>query len=194
MKYIALSVLALIFVLPFVASAHSTVSPSEAFPSRYQTFTLGVPTEKDMPTIGMRLLVPEGLERVTPFVKPGWNIQIIKDAAAGEKVTEIRWTGGSIPQGQKDAFEFTARTPATPMKLAWKAYQTYADGSVVAWDQEPAGEHETGAQVKNPYSVTTIVLDTPVEPKKDIVPLVVSVISLVLSLIALVVVMRKKHV
>ena len=36
----------------------------------------------------------------------------------------------------------------------WKAYQTYQDGTVVAWDADPNGIEES--DTKGPYSVTAI--------------------------------------
>ena len=173
---------------PLAALAHSTVSPSQTSPSKYETFTLSVPTEKDIPTTGVRLLVPESLDRVTPFVKPGWRIEIKKE---GEKVTEIIWSGGAIPASQKDVFLVTARTPGEPSTLIWKVYQTYADGEVVAWDQAPAEEHgahgEEVEEVANPYSTTEVALEAGAHGKrhdKDF-PTTLSILALLLSLGAL---------
>ncbi|MBI2109318.1 MAG: DUF1775 domain-containing protein [Parcubacteria group bacterium] len=143
--------------------AHSTVTPSQVPASKYETFNLSVPTERDVPTEGVRLIIPEKLERVTPFVKSGWDIEV-KTKQEGDKtiVTEIEWTGGAIPAGQKDVFQFTARTPQEDTTLIWKAYQTYARGEVVAWDRDPQkpNEDEKDGKVKNPYSTTEVVADT----------------------------------
>jgi len=177
--------LLLAFTFALSALAHSAVAPGETAPSKYETFTLSVPTEKDVPTTAVRLLVPETLERVTPFVKPGWQIQIKKE---GERVTEVVWTGGSIPAGQKDVFEFTARTPAEPTTLIWKAYQTYADGEVVAWDQEPSEEGHHGEEASNPYSTTDVLAGgTEKHETKDrsALPTTLSVIAVLLALGAL---------
>lgn len=142
---------------PLLVSAHSTVSPSESGTSKYENFSLGVPVEKAMPTIAVRLLIPDGLTRVTPFVKPGWTISVTKTGEGEtERVTEIRWTGGSIPVGQKDVFLFTARTPDKDASLAWKAYQTYSDGTVVPWDRDPKSAPGPDGKVANPYSVTEV--------------------------------------
>lgn len=188
---------ALLLGAPAAALAHAVVSPAAVPPSRYQNFSLSVPTERDFPTVGIRLLVPEKLERITPFVKPGWSIEVLRDAD-GERIAEIRWVGGSIPPGQKDVFEFTARTPAEPTTLVWKAYQTYRDGVVVPWDQDPhpAG-HEEGEgveKVANPYSVTDVVADTLTAPspreEKWATPL--ALLAVVLSLAATGLALRRR--
>jgi len=179
------STLGFLLLTPTFALAHSTVSPSSVSTSQYQTFSLSVPTEKEIPTTAVRLLLPDGLDRVTPLVKPGWRIDILKDSSG--KVTELRWIAGSIPAGQKDVFEFSARTPASSTSLVWKAYQTYENGTVVAWDRDP----KAGGEVSNPYSITEVmgpVLEAPTpEAKKSdqtmaIVALAISIAALGLSL------------
>jgi len=164
---------------PSLVSAHSSVSPSQTATSKYETFSVSVPTEREVSTIDIVLDVPVTLDRVTPFVKPGWRVSTTKDA--DDRVTQIRWTGGAIPEGQKDTFAFTARTPAEDGTLIWKVYQTYADGERVAWDQDPAGhggEHDE-EEVTNPYSVTDVAQNAGEEQDAS------GNTSLILSIIAL---------
>ena len=78
---------------PGLALAHVVVTPNEALTGAYETFTTSVPNEKDIPVTGVRLVIPDAIESVTPTVKPGWEIQTKK---SGDKVTEINWTGGTI--------------------------------------------------------------------------------------------------
>jgi uncharacterized protein YcnI len=178
-----------LFFVPFVVSAHSTVTPSQSTTSKYENFVLSVPTEKEVPTVGLRLLIPEGLDKITPQVKPGWKIDVKKNSDG--VVTEIDWTGGSIPAGQKDIFQFTARTPKDNATLIWKVYQTYQGGEVVAWDRDPKTPAKEGETV-NPYSVTEVKADTgnsvPVantNQSNNKLPYVLSVAALAISLFAL---------
>lgn len=138
------------------AAAHVKVTPAEVTTSTFQTFCVCVPNEKDNPTIMVKLLIPEGVEHVTPTTKAGWQVST-EQSGSGEDavVTSITWSGGAIPVGQRDDFSFSAKTPATASTLQWKAYQTYQDGSVVAWDQ--AGESETEGGDVGPASVTKVV-------------------------------------
>jgi uncharacterized protein YcnI len=144
-------------------SAHVTVKPNSVGVAAYQTFTVGVPVEKDVPTIGLRLVIPEGLTAVTPNVKPGWTITT-KKTGEGEdaKITEIEWKGGSIPAGQRDEFIFSAKAPNSPADLQWKAYQTYTNNLIVSWDADPGAEksHDSAvAEKSGPYSVTKVIDD-----------------------------------
>lgn len=149
-----LAVLLLSFAgLAGAASAHVTVKPSQVAPAEYQTFTVSVPNEKDMPTTSVKLVIPSGVGEVTPTVKPGWEISTNK---SGDNVTEITWSGGTIPDGYRDDFTFSAQAPDKPTEIQWKAYQTYEDGTVVSWDAAPSDSHEDEESDQGPYSVTMV--------------------------------------
>jgi uncharacterized protein YcnI len=168
MKKTALLVLSLL--LPVLASAHVVVKPSETGVGEWQTFNVSVPSEKESPTVSVKLLIPEGLESVAPNVKPGWNVKVVK-TGEGESavVTEIDWTGGSIPGGLRDDFFFSGHVPAEATTLKWKAYQTYGDGTVVAWDANEEdiplndqGERESDTM--GPFSETKVINDLTAAP------------------------------
>lgn len=170
-----------IFLFAFTfASAHVSVKPTEVGVASYQTFTVDVPVEKNIPTVSVKILLPEGLESVTPYVKNGWKI-----SATG---TEIVWSGGAIPAGQRDDFQFSAKTPAKEGHLIWKAYQTYSDGTIVAWDNAPQGGHDDmGDEALNPYSETHVVDDLNHKGGVNL-----SVVALALSVLALGLSIRKR--
>jgi uncharacterized protein YcnI len=140
------------------AYAHVTVKPAEVKVGQYQNFTVSVPTEKDLPTTSLKLVIPDGLQSVRPNVKPGWKIELKKQGEGEDtKVTEINWTAGSIPADQRDEFVFSAKTPTSEANLQWKAYQTYQDGSIVSWDQDPTSKDES--ESTGPYSLTKVIND-----------------------------------
>ncbi len=179
------------------AFAHVVVNPNQAPVASDQIFSVGVPVEKDSATIALRLIIPDGLKSVTPNVKPGWQITVKKAGDGdGAKVTEIDWIGGDIPNGEKDDFVFAAQVPAAETILNWKVYQTYSDGSVVSWDQDPKnikGDDENGTS--GPYSQTKVINDlasssAPAVPSDSQAetsgkwPIVFSLVALLLSAIA----------
>lgn len=171
------------------AFAHVTVKPSQVNIGTFQVFDISVPVEKEIPAVGIRLNIPEGLDYVSPTVKPGWKVDIKKNSDG--KVTELAWSSGSIPAGQRDDFTFSAKVPTTSGTLQWKAYQTYKDGSVVSWDldadKQPVKENgEPDFSKSGPYSKTEVINDLQggqVTMPKGYEWL--SVIALVLSLLAL---------
>ena len=143
----------LFFAVP--AFAHVIVYPHQAGIAATQVFDMSVPTEKDNPTVAIKLLIPDGLQEVVPSVKAGWTINVKKN---GDTVTEIDWTGGNIPPEERDDFYFSAQVPAKETTLKWKAYQTYQDGSVVSWDHTPTSNPDDDS-APPPYSQTKIVND-----------------------------------
>jgi uncharacterized protein YcnI len=186
----ALSIFGIFFISVLSVSAHVVVKPSEAGIGTFQTFTISVPSEKNISTYRLRLVVPEGLTFVTPNVKPGWFITEKKN---GDVVTEIQWTGSRIPPGQRDEFVFSAKVPAEPTTLQWKAYQTYTDGSVISWDVDPS-TNPTDFTKSGPYSTTTIINDLnqkkPTSQNTFTFPL--SIAAFALSVIALGTARKKK--
>lgn len=198
MKKIIYFVIAAVLALGAqTVSAHVVVKPTKVGVGTFQTFSVGVPVEKNNATVKVRLVLPDGLKHVTPNVKHGWTIETVK-AGQGEAavVKEIIWKWGAIPAGQRDDFMFSAQVPAEAGTLQWKAYQTYLDGTVVAWEKSTADQPKDVSGAPDfskfgPYSETTIINDlAPVnaESKKNetqFAPLTVSVLALIISLLAL---------
>jgi uncharacterized protein YcnI len=70
----------------------------------------------DEATTGMRVQVPEGFYNVKPMPKAGWTIDTVTGpyqtpfinhgTEITEGVTEISWTGGSLPNAFFDEFTF----------------------------------------------------------------------------------------
>lgn len=141
MKKYIVSVLTAVFglflsVVPVMA--HVTVKPGEVGVGQRLNFVVSVPTEEVDPTVKVRLVIPEGVTSVRPNTKTGWEIQLVKTGEGEtERVSEIIWSGGKIPAEQRDEFIFSAIAPTETTTMVWKAYQTYADGDVVAWENSP---------------------------------------------------------
>jgi len=210
MNKVILLLISLVFVFiitPSSVSAHVVVKPEVVGLGAFQTFTISVPNEKEISTTSLRLIIPEGLNHVSPTVKPGWTIEIKKtDIQEDEKVTEISWIGGSIPVGQRDDFTFSAHVPSTESHLIWKAYQTYEDGTLVSWDQDQdsikdltdSQKEENENKEQGPYSQTDVINDLDITPiPENTVQTnslkVVSYAALAISLISLTLQIIKKR-
>jgi len=152
----------LTLALSATASAHVAVRPSEVVTAGFQTFTIGVPNEKDVSTTSVKLTIPEGLKYVQPTQKAGWNITI-ESEGTGEAATvkSITWSGNEVKPGFRDDFTFSGQVPEKATELHWKAYQTYADGTVVSWDKATSSDdHESEDANSGPFSVTKVVSET----------------------------------
>jgi uncharacterized protein YcnI len=146
--------IAMVVALPSIAFAHVIVTPNHAGIGQELVFNVSVPNEREVAVSSVKLDVPKGVSDVTPTVIPGWTITT---GGSADNVTSITWTG-NIPVGQREDFSFGAQAPATATQLDWKAYQTYADGTVVHWDQKPAGSDDATGDA-GPYSVTKVTND-----------------------------------
>lgn len=132
--------------------AHVTVNPGEAVVGR-AVFSVRVPNEKDVATTTVRLVIPEGITVGSIAPVPGWThsekreegmaskpeVEVMTEGdshaeESGGRITEITWTGGRIGVGEFLEFPVSVLYEGEPGKVSWKAYQTYADGEVIAWD------------------------------------------------------------
>jgi len=59
-------------------------------------------------------------------------------------------------EGFRDELSLSAKLPDTPGSISWKAYQTYADGTVVAWDQSDSSQNHDENKNSGPASVTEV--------------------------------------
>ena len=123
--------------LPAPAGAHVVVSPEEVTAGDYETLTVSVPTEKEVPTTEIRVEVPEGflLSGVQPV--PGREHAFEEDRGV---VTAVTFSGGEIRPREFQQFLVQAQAPEEPGEHPWKAIQTYEDGSVVEWVGAPDSE------------------------------------------------------
>lgn len=179
-----------VMVMPVAAFAHVVVTPAQAAIGERTAFSLSVPNERDDSVTSIKLAIPKGVSDVMPTVTGGWKITTEKD---GDDVTSITWTG-IIPTGQRADLGFKAQTPAQAGEITWKAYQTYADGTIVNWDQAPVDHADDDEEsTAGPYSVTRVQDDLAKEDAGAVttdgnnatLALVISGIALVFSVLSL---------
>lgn len=117
-----------------VARAHVTVNPDEVAPGTNLTFSVRVPTEKEEPTVSVRIEFPATLTVSRFQPKAGWQREVEKDASG--RIAAVTWSGGTIAADEYEDFTFAARTPEETGPLVFKAYQTYQGGETVEWVNE----------------------------------------------------------
>ncbi len=169
---------------PVVASAHVVVTPNTALTGQELVFSVSAPNERKVAVTSVTLDIPAGVSQVIPTTAPGWSITLATSYGA---ITAVTWTDGQIPAGQRQDFSLSAVMPANSGELNWKAYQTYADGTIVSWDQKPvANAKDDDTAAKGPYSTTTVSSNAPGATKSGgtTLPLALSVAALALSALA----------
>jgi periplasmic copper chaperone A len=135
------------------ASAHVTVNPSEATEGGYTRVAFRAPTESDTAsTTKLEVFLPEAtpIASVSTMPVPGWTVAVERKKPASpvageggqpaEVVSKITWTasaGAAIKPGEFQEFPVSLGPLPEVDKLVFKALQTYSDGSVVRWIEEP---------------------------------------------------------
>jgi periplasmic copper chaperone A len=153
------------FAFPGAASAHVTVNPSTATQGGYAKVTFRVPNEKDdASTTKVEIAIPTDKPIASVSLKPvqGWtavteNSKLatpIKtdDGEITEAVSKVTWTasaGAEIKPHQFQEFDVSLGPLPTADQIVFKALQTYSDGEIVRWIDEPAG----GAEAEHPAPV-----------------------------------------
>jgi uncharacterized protein YcnI len=212
---------ALVFAIAGPASAHVTVNPRTAAQGSYTKVSFRVPTESDTAsTTKLQVNLPADTPITSVSTKPlvGWSVVTVKSKLANpiksgdgditEAVTQITWTaskGAEIKPGQFQEFDVSlGPLPKNAGQIVFKALQTYSDGNIVRWIDEPASD---GTEPDHPAPVlkltaadapagapaapaTTTVAQTSPASSSDaglgwgIAALVVAVAALILGLLA----------
>lgn len=142
--------LAVLMLAAVPVSAHVTIWPQEAVQGSYTVFTVRVPSEKEgTETTAVRVVFPEGVAITRFEPKPGWTVKY--ERGSDQSITEVTWTaedGHGLDITEFTEFRMSGRVlPEAEGTLVWKAYQTYADGTVVDWIGAPDTDSPTPAPV-----------------------------------------------
>ncbi|AOY00997.1 YcnI family protein [Jeongeupia sp. USM3] len=91
-------------------------------------------------TTGLRVIVPAGVTMAKPAARAGWKLDI--ETAADQRVTAVRWHGGTLPDTQFDEFAMLLSLPAEAGKLYFKVEQ-WCGKRKIGWTGIPvAGQAE----------------------------------------------------
>jgi uncharacterized protein YcnI len=139
MAWLKLALLSSLLTLAVAGAAwaHVVVSPEKVPAGEFETLTVTVPTEKEVPTTEVRVEVPEGFTVFGVQPVPGWNYQFEED---GGVITSVTWSGGELRPREFQQFLLSAQAPEESGEYPWRAFQTYEDGSVVEWTGPPDAE------------------------------------------------------
>lgn len=143
-----------------VASAHVTVSSSDASAGGFGKVTFRVPTESDTAsTVKVRIQLPTDTPFASVSVQPvaGWTVTTTKKPVNppltdddGNKITEAvsvvefdAPAGGGIAPGQFQEFSLSLGAFPKSGQVVFNVLQDYSDGTEAAWiDPQVAGQPE----------------------------------------------------
>lgn len=142
--------IALAVAAPLAASAHVSVSPSEAAAGSYALLTFRVPNESDTAgTIELAVALPTDTPFASVSVEPvsGWTAAIerstldepadVNGTEVTEAATRVVWTadaGVQIDPGEFQRFALSVGPVPETDSIVLPATQTYSDGEIVEWN------------------------------------------------------------
>jgi uncharacterized protein YcnI len=166
-------VTALTLALAVPASAHVTVNPNTAVQGGYAKVTFRVPNETDSAnTTKVEINLPVDTPFASVSLKPvaGWTMAPVRSKLAKpieahgtqitEAVTKITWTAtgdAAIKPGQFQEFDVSLGPLPEVPQVVFKALQTYSDGTVVRWIDEPTTD---GTEPEKPAPVLKLTAAT----------------------------------
>jgi uncharacterized protein YcnI len=175
---VAAAVVAIVVAAAAPAWAHVTLQPGDAEAGGFATQGFQVPNERDdAATVQVEVELPT--DHPIAFVSvqpvPGWTIDVerttLDEPVAGEGgeitdvVSQITWSGGEIAPGQFQAFPVSmGPLPTDTDELVFKALQTYSDGEIVRWIEEPTA---SGEEPEHPAPVLSLTATTDDGPGDD---------------------------
>ncbi|GAB3849498.1 hypothetical protein GCM10029963_33980 [Micromonospora andamanensis] len=169
------------FVAP--ASAHVTVNPSEATQGGYGRLAFRVPNESDTAsTTKLEIFLPENapVGSVSTMPVPGWTVAVEKrqvdppvlvhGSEVTEVVSKVTWTAdeeAAIAPGTFQEFPVSMGPLPEADQMVFKALQTYSDGAVVRWIDEPQPGGEEPAAPAPVLTLAAATADTPTAAPAD---------------------------
>lgn len=120
------------------AGAHVHVDSDHAVRGDDALVTFQVPneSEKGSPTTQIVISLPN-VSSASADVMPGWTAKLDRDPnGAYRSVTFSAAPNAGIPSGQFELFPLSIQLPDAD-SVTFPVVQTYADGTVVRWDQPP---------------------------------------------------------
>lgn len=117
-----------------LAWGHVDVDPRQSLPNKWETYTLNVPTETEIPTIAVRLQVPQEFEVEMVGHTQVWQISKSRDERG--YIRDITWSGSQIPPQTFVELKLLVRNPTAPGLYVWKIEQVYEDNSTALWEAQ----------------------------------------------------------
>ncbi|MEU1845046.1 YcnI family copper-binding membrane protein [Micromonospora sediminicola] len=151
------------------ASAHVTVNPKEGTQGGYGRFAFRVPNESDTAsTVKVEVNLPANapVGSVSTMPVPGWTVAVEKrkvdppievhGSQLTEAVSKLTFTaaqGGGVKPGEFQEFPVSMGPLPQVDTMVFKVLQTYSDGNVSRWIEEPTPGAE---EPENPAPVLTL--------------------------------------
>jgi uncharacterized protein YcnI len=158
----------LVPLLGLPAQAHVTANPDQADSEFFRTALRVGHGCEGSPTTTVRVQIPEGVDSPHAEVVPGWEVEMVREELAEpvegshgeeitERVSEVVWVGGNLPDEQFQEFGLTFRITAQAPEVLWlPTIQECADGEHRWIDIPPSVEEWGEFEEPAPYVVNAV--------------------------------------
>jgi uncharacterized protein YcnI len=146
-KVTAAAIAGIVLAALAVVEAHVSISPNQSMAGATEKYTVRVPTESKVATVGAEVDVPEGVIVEAVAVPNGWKYEAKRDA--NNRITNLVYTM-NIPPGEFAEFSFVARNPRDKTEIVWGLRQRFADGKVDDFTKGPNGIRPTAVTKLTP--------------------------------------------
>lgn len=168
--------------------AHAVVVPAASTTRAYETYTLRVPNEKDVPTTRVEIRFPPEVFVVSFAETSGWELRVERDETG--RAIGAAWAG-TLPPHRFVELKFVAVNPTEATTLVWPVDQVYAgpEGEeVVRWAGPADSDFPASrTEIRSPAAASgeRSAAATESRPERSVltpIALLVSTIALVVSL------------
>ncbi|WFE38740.1 YcnI family protein [Micromonospora sp. WMMD998] len=156
------------------ASAHVTINPKEGTQGGYGRFAFRVPNESDTAsTVKVEVTLPDNapVGSVSTMPVPGWTVAVEKrkvdppvevhGSQLTEAVSKLTYTAagnGGVKPGEFQEFPVSMGPLPQVDTMVFKVLQTYSDGNVSRWIEEPT---PGGEEPEDPAPVLALAAAAP---------------------------------
>src|SRR5687767_6514482 len=125
-------------LMPAVVQGHVSIWPRQSAAGTTEKYTVRVPTEGKVMTVGADMEAPEGVVIETVAMPAGWTYELKRK---DNQIVGISWKM-DIKPGEFAEFSFVARNPRNQEQLVWTLRQRFA-GTVTDFTKGPNGIRPT---------------------------------------------------
>lgn len=148
-----------ILAMSLTARAHVVLAEPTARPGAYYIATIRVPHGcAGSATTALHVQIPAGIASARPMPKPGWRVEVIHEPLAApvtveghvltQRVKEIVWRDGTLPDEQFDEFPISLKLPDRTGPVYFPVVQVCAAGQS-DWVEIPL-EGQTSRDLRYP--------------------------------------------
>ena len=135
-------------LMPAAVQGHVSIWPRQSAAGATERYTVRVPTEGKVMTVGAEMEAPEGVTIETVAMPAGWTYELKR---VDNRIVGISWKM-DIKPGEFAEFSFVARNPRNQEQIVWTLRQHFADGTVTDFTKGPNGIRPTAVVKLTPVA------------------------------------------